>query len=221
MSFERDLADLKDLLSRADLLQNWGQGVAYSVPGGTRIDFQARISIRGAAHAKPAGVEFSDAAVELELEIHDNENGLDAIKVCSAQVVVDGINDDGEIVRFALHFDRHDPAHTSIDLHSRFHWQVGGDRLEGQTFGTVLHLQGPRFPSHPIDPVLLVDFVLGHFHGAERAKLLASPNLVRYRRILHAAQVSFVAPFFAAVNDALLAGPLEETAYWPSLCVNG
>jgi hypothetical protein len=217
VSYHRDLGDLRDLLQRADLLKSWDQGNVYKVDDCLRVDFSARIAIRTDAHAKPAGVEFTEAEVELTLEVADG-GGLAGIRTCTAQVVIDGINAECDIVRFALHFDRHDPSLPATDLHAHYHWQMGGDRLDAQEFGTVLHLEGPRFPWHPLDPVLLVDFVLGHFHGAKRAELMEAAILTRYPRILHASQTSFVLPFFTALHKALTTAPFVATPYWPSLC---
>ena len=217
MPYARALADLQDLLRRADLLKSWGPTAVYKIRDGTRVDFKAKIAVASDAHAKPPGVEFSDAEVELTLEVGADDN-LAAIRSCSAQVVIEGKNAASEEFKFALHFDRHDPSIAAADLHAHYHWQIGGDRLDSQQFGTVLYLQGPRFPWHPLDPVLLVDFVLGHFHGAKRTDLMESVSSRRYPRILHASQTSFVAPFFAALHQALSADPFVATPYWPSLC---
>jgi hypothetical protein len=211
------LAELQDLLQRADLLKSWHQSNVYKVDDCLRVDFSARIAIRASAHAKPAGVDFTEAEVELILEI-GKEDSLEAIRRCSAQVVIDGINTKGDICRFALHFDRHDPSVTATDLHAHYHWQMGGYRMAAQDFGTILHLEGPRFPWHPLDPVLLVDFVLGHFHGAKRAELMEAAILTRYPRILYASQTVFVVPFFTALYQALNTDPFVATPYWPSLC---
>jgi hypothetical protein len=217
VSYERALAELQDLLRRADLLKSWDQSKVYKLDDCLRVDFSARIAIRTDAHSKPAGVDFTEAEIELTLELGAGD-GLAAIRTCNAQVVIDGINSNSEIVRFSLHFDRHDPSKTATDLHAHYHWQVGGERLEAQNFGTVLHLEGPRFPWHPLDPVLLVDFVLGHFHGAKRAELMEAAVLTRYPRILYASQTSLVMPFFAALHQALTTDPFVPTSYWPSLC---
>lgn len=189
MSYDRTLAELQDSLQRADLLKSWDQGAAYKVQDCLRVDFSARIAVRADAHAKPTGVDFTEAKVDLTLEVGEGD-GLAAIRACSAEVVIDGLNTSGDLCRFSLHFDRHDPSISATDLHAHYHWQLGGDRLETQEFGTVLHLEGPRFPWHPLDPVLLVDFVLGHFHGAKRAELMEAAMLTRYPRILYASQTS-------------------------------
>ena len=216
MSYDRTFAELQDLLRRADLLKSWNQSSVYKVDDCLRVDFSARIAVRATAHARPAGVDFTDAELELILEMGEGDS-LDAIRKCSARVVIDGINAKGDIHRYALHFDRHDPSVAATDLHAHYHWQVGGDLLDAQAFGTVLHLEGPRFPWHPLDPVLLVDFVLGHFHGAKRTELMEAAILTRYPRILYASQTLLVVPFFTALYQALTTDPFVDTPYWP-LC---
>lgn len=221
MSYERLLNELQDVLQRADIIRNWGPTTVYRLSdGSTRISFVARIAIRPDAHAKPAGVDFSDADIEFELEIADG-HGLDRVRRCSAQVIIEGTDANGELYKFALHFDRHDPAESSIDLHAHYHWQIGGDKLEACNFGTVLQLQSPRFPWHPLDPVLLIDFVLGQFHGGKRVELMTNPAYVRYRRILYISQSSLVEPFFTLIHEALTAQLFTGTTYWPSLCGKG
>ncbi|CDX41187.1 hypothetical protein MPLDJ20_320052 [Mesorhizobium plurifarium] len=217
MPFDRDLADLHDLLQRADVLKGWGPNAVFRREDRTCINFAARLAIDTTAHVRPAGTQFDEATLELELEL-SNDDGLAGVQVCSAQVLIEGLNNAGEICRFALHFDRHEPSQVANELHAHYHWQVGGKQLENQEFGTVFQMAGPRFPWHPIDPVLLVDFVLGHFYGTKRADLMQLSSLIRYPRILYDSQTSFVTPFFADLHQSLSTDPFVATAYWPALC---
>lgn len=219
MSYHQDLSQLQELLQRADLLQGGYRSNVYSLPNGTtKIEFGARIRVRPDQHVKPAGVEFWDAELELDLVLGEGET-LDRIQHCSAQVIIEGMNADCDEYLYALHFDRHDVSQDSIELHSEYHWQVGGERLETQDFGTLLQLQGPRFPYHPIDPALLIDFVLGHFNGHKRTELMSDVSFVRYPRILYRSQMNFVLPFFNAVHAAINSDPIVHCTMWPSLCV--
>jgi hypothetical protein len=219
VSFLQDLNDLQSLLQRADLLRAWHRSNVYSLPNGTtKIEFGARIGVRSDQHARPGSVAFSDAVVELDLSVGEGDS-LDRIQECSAQVIIEGMNDASEVFMYALHFDRHDATQDSIELHSQYHWQVGGDRLEAQNFGTLLQLQGPRFPYHPIDPALLVDFVLGHFNGHKRSELMSEANFIRYPRILYKSQSNFVVPFFKAVYAAFNSNPIAHCPMWPSVCL--
>ena len=218
MTVQHSLAELQELLRRADLLRGGERTNVYTIPnGGLRIEFAARIAIRSEQHSKPAGVDFSDADIELLLELEGGED-FDAIRACSAQVVIEGLDSKSELYKFALHFDRHDHKESSTDLHAQYHWQVGGDKLEGQQYGTVLQLQSPRFPYHPLDPILLVDFVLGHFNGLKRKSLMQDAAFVRYPRILYKSQTSFVAPFFSFIHQSLNTEPAVSCILWPGLC---
>lgn len=214
--YNHDLAELRDLLEKADVMRRWSRGQAFTVNQGTRVEFKVELAIRHDAHARPPGTVFELAEVELDFKARGED--LAEIENCSAQVVVDGVAADGSTVRrFAMHFDRHPSDQPGTDLHAAYHWQVGGSRFDGWHLGDVLMLQGPRFPSHPLDPILLVDFVLGHFHGAKRAELLTA-KFVRYRRLLHRSQQRLIRPFFSSISRALEADKFQETELWPSLC---
>lgn len=214
-NFAHELADLQDQLQRADVLRRWKRGHVFSVSGGTRVEFEAEIKIRTDAHVRPAGTDLETADVELALVV--TEEGT--VSFCNAQIVIDGLAADGSAVRrFALHFDRHPEDQESTELHATYHWQVGGSRLDDWELGNAMFLEGPRFPSHPIDPILLVDFVLSHFNGAKRAELMTA-KFIRYRRVLHSVQGRYVAPFFAAISASLASEDVfTPISLWPSLC---
>lgn len=209
------MTELNDLLARAEVLTRWDRSDSYTSGGQTHVGFGASISIRDEAHARPTGATFASADIELDLALGAGRSCVD-VTACQAQVVVEGLSASGDELRFAMHLDRHSGGEAT-DLHALYHWQIGGDRLDGLDIGGVLVLEAPRFPWHPVDPVLLVDFILGHFHGAKRQHLLTSPELIRYRRLLFASQSAFVAPFFREIAAALQAEPLTLTPYWPSV----
>jgi len=219
VNYLQDLNELQAILQRADLLRAWHRSNVYPLQNGTtKVEFGARIGVRSDQHARPGGVAFSDAEIELDLSLGEGE-GIDRIQQCSAQVTIEGMNEASEVFVYALHFDRHDMTQESIELHSQYHWQVGGDRLEAQNFGTLLQLQGPRFPYHPIDPALLVDFVLGQFNGHKRSELMSEANFIRYPRILYKSQSRFVVPFFNAVQAAFNSNPIAQSPMWPAICL--
>ena len=216
VAFDQQMAELQDLLRKADVLASWDRSVTYEIPGETRIEFSASVQIRNDAHARPVGAIFGNANLELDLAVGPARDCL-SVTDCGAQVVIEGLTAASEDLRFAMHFDRHGAAEAT-DLHSLYHWQLGGHRLDGLAISGVLVLEAPRFPWHPLDPILLVDFVLGHFHGEKRAELMSEPEFVRYRRLLIASQTAFVAPFFREVALALAQDPPVDTPFWPSIC---
>ena len=216
VAFDQQMAELHELLRRADVLSGWDRAETFIAEGQTRVEFKASIEIRGEAHARPAGAVFADANLELSLAVGPAA-GCAAVTECAAQVVIEGLTAQDEELRFALHFDRHEGM-EGTDLHSLYHWQVGGSRMDGLHISGALILEAPRFPWHPLDPLLLVDFVLGHFHGAKRTELMTRPDLVRYRRLLKGSQSAFVAPFFQAIAHAMDEDPAIMTPYWPSIC---
>lgn len=214
--FNHEFAELSDILRKADIIQSW-EGTSYQVQDGRVATLNARLGVRPDAHARPVGASFDTAEIEFELRIGE-QGGLHDIRQCTAQIVVDGLTQDSQDLRFALHFDRHDPVQTSIELHAHYHWQVGGHRLDGINIAGFLALEAPRFPSHPLDPVLFVDFLLSHFNGRKRTELLNQPEFIRYRRLLFASQETYVLPFFDEISRALATRPFIGTNLWPSLC---
>lgn len=214
--FNHELNELRDLLERADVLGGWTTGFSYQRGDNLAVELNIRLRVRSDAHARPTGAVFDTADIEFQMEV-GGECQLDDVAVCTAQVVIDGLSQNGDDLRFALHFDRHDPAQASTELHAQYHWQVGGQRLDGMSITGLLVPEGPRFPSHPLDPVLLVDFVLSHFYGSKRTTLLTNPEYIRYRRLLVASQSRYVTPFFAQILAALAANPFRGTMLWPAL----
>ena len=79
--------------------------------------------------------------------------------------------DDGfHSMRSAWHLDTH--LHTATDsdsIHPRFHFQVGGDRLDyvDHLIRGVFMPETPRMPAAPLDGILAIDFVLAHYCGAD------------------------------------------------------
>jgi hypothetical protein len=213
--FAHDLAELHDLLERAELLRKW-IGSPDTLGPRKVVDLILDLAIREDAHARPGGAQFDTAEIEFHMEIGGGCT-MQEVNACSAQVVIDGIATDDKPLRFALHFDRHDPSEASTDLHAHYHWQVGGKRMAGLETTGVLHLEGPRFPSHPLDPVLLVDFVLSHFHGGKRADLLTRPEFTRYRNLVYGSQTRYVTPFFKEIGEVLAAEIFQGSVFWPSL----
>ncbi len=216
--YDQLLTELPEILRRADVLKRWVSHSVQHLPDGRiRIDMQAVVGVDEYAHTLPTGVVLDDAEVQLTL-VSGEEFGLDTITECNGQVVIRGLDRQANVLTFAMHLDRHDPKQSSNELHSTYHWQVGGDKIASCTFGSVVHLQGPRFPSPPLDPMLFIDFVLGHFNGTKRASLMSEAAFVRYRRLLHQSQTLFVMPFFQSILATLQADPLEPNALWAGLC---
>lgn len=215
--FNRELSELRGVLEKADVGLSWKQGYSYQTSDGCRVVLDLVLEIRGDAHARPTGAQFKEAEISFSMTV-GNDGGFGDIVDLQAQIVIDALDVDAQLLRFALHFDKHDVSQVSTDLHSHYHWQLGGNRLDECEIKGLLVLEGPRFPSHPLDPILLLDFVLGHFHGEVRSRLLNDPTLIAYSRLLHSSQRRYVAPFFEEIVQAMSKDPFVGTQLWPALC---
>jgi hypothetical protein len=118
-------------------------------------------------------------------------------------------------LRTAWHIDTH--VHLeSRDVHPRFHFQFGGDRLDGidESIRAILVPEAPRLPMAPMDAVLAVDFVLSHYFGA-LWKTLRDSN-PQYRRLVHAATLRYWTEYFALVTS-FMTDPENESIDHPAL----
>jgi len=89
-------------------------------------------------------------------------------------------------LRAAWHIDTHLYVGTSPHgIHPRFHFQVGGERLDDidDSIRGVLMPEAPRMPCAPLDAILAVDFVLAHYCG-DQWHLLRDlvPSYIRLRK---------------------------------------
>lgn len=123
------------------------------------------------------------------------------------------------------HFDRHIGSDESAQIHPRYHFQLGGGRMEEHAakcgfpfFTGVLLLDPPRVAHPPLDGVLAVDFILSNFVGAH---WMALGDDVGYKRIVQAAQARYWHPYVSALSTCWKSGS-AKTAWaaediWPQL----
>jgi hypothetical protein len=137
--------------------------------------------------------------------------------------VVQGVE---EPLRAAWHLDTHlFPNSITHAVHPRFHFQVGGERLDevdGRIRGVFMP-ESPRLPVAPLDGVLAVDFVLSHYCGDWWQTLrFLEPQYGRLRvnplqRYWH--------PYYRALADGIARLHLvpaggEAAGLIPSICIS-
>ena len=110
-------------------------------------------------------------------------------------------------LRAAWHVDTH-VYEQGRELHPRFHFQFGGDRLDAidGDIRAILIPESPRLATVPMDAILAVDFVLSHYFGTLWQQLRESEP--RYRRLIRAASTRYWSEYFAHVT-AFMADPGE------------
>jgi hypothetical protein len=204
-----ELFEVADILDREGLTPDSGpiRQAASQCKGGFRTDdgreywgfeiAELRINLEDQRHLRPRSAVMEQCAgilsVTVEEFVPDTEEGVGRSYELLRQANVDFHLDayqvlDGEKcdLRAAWHLDTHLYANESAHgVHPRFHFQVGGERLDpiDASIRGILMPEAPRLACAPFDGVLAVDFVLAHYCG-ERWNLLKDlmPSYLRLRK---------------------------------------
>jgi len=114
---------------------------------------------------------------------------------------IDGVKQD---LRAAWHVDTHlyAPGPT-YGVHPRFHFQVGGERLDAidENIRGVLMPEAPRMPCAPFDAILAVDFVLAHYCGEQWS--LLNDLVPGYLRLRKNPMQRYWAPYFKTLANGI------------------
>lgn len=81
----------------------------------------------------------------------------------SFNIEINGLDNDANVYRFAWHLDQNIPSSTPKYTHPYYHFQGGGQRLEGMDSGDILLVDFPRIPHPPMDLFLGIHFILNNF----------------------------------------------------------
>jgi len=120
------------------------------------------------------------------------------------QIEVKGINDAGEHYN-AWHLDRDirkpNSKKTRLD-HPLYHFQPGGNKLEGKDIMGAVFIGAPRLPHPPMDVVLGIHFILKNFCSTRDYpffdKLFTNPD---YQDIINRAKERMFIPYFKAFSE--------------------
>jgi hypothetical protein len=184
---------------------------------------ELRIQLAAQRHCRPRAAKMEGVSGSLTVTVQeyvpDTEaqigesftllRRLDTDFMFDAELMVDG---EPHVVRAAWHLDTH--LHTEVRSHAahpRFHFQVGGERLDDldHAIRGVFVPEAPRLPCAPLDGVLAVDFVLSHYCGLDWAALRdldAGYNFLRKRPMQRYWQ-----PYYRTISDGLAA--LDEVPH--------
>lgn len=117
-------------------------------------------------------------------------------------ITVKGKNGTGDAMLACWHLDRHpdapDDGESPVDIHPRYHFQHGGDRLKIKNFGDQLVIESPRFMHLPLDAILGLDFVLANFLGKDRKALC---DIQAYQDCLVETQKTFWRPYILSLAN--------------------
>lgn len=81
----------------------------------------------------------------------------------SFNIEINGLDNDANVYKFAWHLDQNIPSPTPKYTHPYYHFQGGGQRLEGMDSGDILLVDFPRIPHPPMDLFLGIHFILNNF----------------------------------------------------------
>jgi hypothetical protein len=116
-------------------------------------------------------------------------------------ITVKGKNGTGDAMVACWHLDRHPDAQddgSPVDIHPRYHFQHGGNRLKIKNYGDHLVLESPRVMHLPLDAVLGLDFVLANFRGKDRKSLFGNQT---YQDCLAEVQKTFWRPYIHSLAN--------------------
>lgn len=119
---------------------------------------------------------------------------------------------------FAWHLDRE--LETDGDfVHPLYHFQAGGKRMEGVGCSAVCFLSSPRLPHPPLDPILLIHFVVQNFINS--GKYSSKKDLledVTYQDAVNKARERILQPYFnSIISDKLERQTLSAYKLFPLL----
>lgn len=181
---------------------------------GYRID-GLRLHLEPQRHCRPRAADVKNLVGVLSVDVQEyvpeatdavgrsfeHLRVLEASFRCDADAVFD---DDIHSLRSTWHVDTHLHAGTPSDsVHPRFHFQVGGEELDGvdTTIRGTLMLEAPRPAVAPLDGVLAIDFVLSHYCGGVWDMLRTLE--ASYNRIRGPSMARYWGPYFRLIADAL------------------
>ena len=176
---------------------------------------ELQINLEDQRHLRPRSAVVSGMSGVLTMTVQeylpDSEsqigNSYALLRQFNTDFYMDGVQviDDVEHpLRSAWHLDTHLYVETiSRAVHPRFHFQIGGERLDSvdHEIRGVLMPEAPRIPCAPLDAILAVDFVLAQYCGKEWNRLRDLEP--RYGRLRKEPMKRYWSPYFRTLADCI------------------
>jgi len=174
-----------------------------------------RLNLEGQRHNRPRAATMLDVSGLLSVRVEEyvpaslDEVGsgfslLRALDTDFAFDVVLDIDGQSHLLRSAWHIDTHPyPETDSRSVHPRFHYQVGGDKLDevDHEIRGVFLAEAPRVPCVPLDGLLAIDFVLSHYCG--EAWMLMRDIEPRYGVVRRRPMQCYWRPYFQELSACI------------------
>lgn len=166
-------------------------------------------------HLQPRKAEFKHVKLNMSLTFEGKELSIDSISEMSVDIVLIGM-DCGKDVHNAWHFDFHSTLGDETFAHPMFHCQNGGRNLRTSPndssnpieTGEIFLVESPRIAHPPLDPVLAIDFVVGHFLG--NSDLNKLHNTREFRHALQTSMKAVWKPYYQTMVN-FFDVPTDET----------
>lgn len=212
----QDLAKFGELIYKYDdegCITN-GIGELFAIENQYRYSESNRFSIKGIvltlrkkiAGTRPPEVQSLNIYIDCSYDIDLNLNAeqQDIIKEYDLQLIIIG-DANGKHYLTCWHLDKDIPPEEGDShntTHPSYHFQAGGDGLEGKDTGQLLLVAAPRLPHPPMDIFLAIHFVISNFFGKSDFPFV--DRLFRdkdYQEILGRAKNRMFDPYFQAFKE--------------------
>ncbi len=223
----QELRDMANILDKEGLTPNSGpvRTAADQCQAGLRKDGEReywgfeiaglQINLEDQRHVRPRSAVMDGCrgilSAKIEEYVPGNQDevghGFELLREASVDFHLDAyhqISGDMLMLRAAWHLDTHAYSNPSDHgVHPRFHFQVGGNKLEevDAEIRGVLMPEAPRLACPPLDGILAVDFVLAHYCGKKWGEFkYVSPNYLQLRK--NPLQRYWL-PYFRTIADSI------------------
>lgn len=113
----------------------------------------------------PINIKDFIISFDHELTIDDSKDFVleDKIKDYSFDIQIIGFDENANEYFYAWHLDKNISSSEPKYTHPYYHFQGGGQRLEGKSTGDILLIDFPRIPHPPMDLFLGIHFIINNF----------------------------------------------------------
>ncbi|WP_312080223.1 hypothetical protein [Acinetobacter schindleri] len=211
-----DLIKFVEVINRYDDIGCIGNGVGglYAIENQYRYSDSTELRISGItltirkkiAGTRPLDVEalniYIDCSFDIDMTL--DVDVYDPIKMYDLQLMIVG-DVGGEEYLNCWHLDKDIPpkeGDSHKNTHPSYHFQAGGNRLEGKNIGQLLQLGAPRLPHPPMDIFLAIHFVINNFFNKNDYPFIENLfNDLDYIDILDRARNRMFVPYFKSFKD--------------------
>lgn len=159
------------------------------------------------SHVIPQGADLLELYLSMDLKgLYTSNKALNPLLDMQLNIVIQGLNKEGDDLLASWHFDKHDPDDDDEEskfLHPEYHFTYGGRKMWGYTttlnWGASLILPTPRFHYPPLDGILGIDFVLSNYIKKDRRNKIT--KLPEYKKMIRRSQERIWKPYYLSISN--------------------